>query len=42
MQQVGVTDDGFAVFEPAPDGWHFFCEEHKRESVTVYLEEEDE
>jgi len=39
MQQIGADGEDWATFEPAPDGWHFYCEEHKRESVTTYLDE---
>jgi hypothetical protein len=40
MRQVGVVD-GWATFEPDGD-WHFYCEECKREPLTVYLEDDED
>ena len=38
MQQTGAVD-GWPTFEPDGD-WHFYCEEHKREPVTAWLEDD--
>ena len=40
MKQTGMVDD-WPTFEPDGD-WHFYCEEHKREPATAWLEDDED